>query len=93
MKFDVVMKQFKLSILNVSLIGTRGMTADLLTAWKNFSVGMHSDVYTLIQTLSDGRYYCTLHFDTRLIDLDPDSRSQECGKAKSSVPIISQKYQ
>ena len=32
-------------------------------------------------------------FDTGLIDLDVDSRSQECEKAKSSVAIISQRFQ
>ena len=41
----------------------------------------------------DDRYYCTLHFDTSLIDLDQDSRSQECKKAKTSGPSISQSFQ
>ena len=46
-----------------------------------------------IQTWCDDRYYCSLHFDTSLIDLDLDSRSQECEKAKTSAPIISQSLQ
>ena len=44
----------------------------------------------LIEIWYDDTYYCTLHFETSLIDLDPDSWSQECKKAKTSVPIISQ---
>ena len=36
----------------------------------------------------DDRYFQTPHFDTSLIDFDLDSRSQECKKAKTSVPII-----
>ena len=52
---------------------------------------MHSDVYTyiwfklgvMIDTID-------LHFDTCLIDLDLDldSRSQECEKVETSAPII-----
>ena len=41
-----------------------------------------------IQTLYDERYYCTVHFDVSLNDLDLDSRSQECEKAEKYVPII-----
>ena len=41
----------------------------------------------------DSRYYCTPHFDTSLIDLDPDSRSQECEKPLTSAPIILQGFQ
>ena len=44
----------------------------------------------LIQTWYDDGYYCTLHFDTSLIDLYFDSRSQECEKAKTAVPVISE---
>ena len=47
----------------------------------------------LIQAWFDCRCYCTLHFDTSLIDFDLDSRSQECVKAKTSVPVISQIFQ
>ena len=32
----------------------------------------------LIQTWYDDRYYCVLRLDSSLIDLDFDSRSQEC---------------
>ena len=44
-------------------------------------------------TWHDDRYYCALYFDTRLIDLDLDSMSQECEKAKTSAPIILQSFQ
>ena len=47
----------------------------------------------LIQTRYDNRYYCTLHFNTSLIDLNVDSRSQERKKVKPSVAIISQSFQ
>ena len=58
----------------------------------------------LTQTWYDDRHYCTLqfdkslidlalHFDTSPIDLDLHSRSQECKKAKTSVPNISQSFQ
>ena len=43
----------------------------------------------LIRTWYADGYCCTLHVDTGLIDFDLDSRSQECKKAKMSVPIIS----
>ena len=52
MKFDVVLKQFKLNILRLLIWGrvleTREITAVLLTASKNFSIGMQSDVYESI---------------------------------------------
>ena len=40
-------------------------------------------------------YYQSLYSDTDtgLIDFDLHSRSQECKKAKSSVPVISQSFQ
>ena len=47
----------------------------------------------LIQTEYDDRYYCTLHFDTGLIDLDFDSWSQECEKPETVVHIVSQIFQ
>ena len=37
-------------------------------------------------------YYCTLHFNTSLIDLGHDSRSHECWKAKTSAPVIAQSF-
>ena len=43
MKFDMVLEQFK---LNIPIV--RETTAVLLTALKNFNVGMHSDVYESI---------------------------------------------
>ena len=36
----------------------------------------------LTQTLCDNRYFCTLYFGFSLVDLDFDSRSQECEKVK-----------
>ena len=47
----------------------------------------------LIQTWDHDRYYCAVYFNTSLIDLDLDSRSQECEKATTSVPIMSQSFQ
>ena len=48
---------------------------------------------SLIQTWYNYRFYCTLHFVTSLIDVDLHSRSQECEKAKTSAPVISQSFQ
>ena len=42
--------------------------------------------------LVNDRSYCTLHFDTTLIDCDLVSRSQ-CKKANTSVAIISPSFQ
>ena len=42
------------------------------------------------QTWYDDRYCWTLCFDTSLNGSDLESRSQGCGKAKTSTPIISQ---
>ena len=36
-------------------------------------------------------YYCTLHFDTSLLDFDLELRSQ-CEKANIPAPIISEKF-
>ena len=46
---------------------------------------MHLDVYDwiFIQTRYEDRYYCSLYFDTNLIDLDLDSRSRECENTKN----------
>ena len=44
----------------------------------------------LIETWYHNRYYCTLHFDNSLIDLDIDSRPQKCKKANTSLQIIKQ---
>ena len=44
----------------------------------------------LIHTWYNDRYCCTLPVDTSFIDLDLDSRSQECEKAETSAQIISQ---
>ena len=46
---------------------------------------------SFIQTWYDDRYYCTLYFDISLIDVDLDSRSQECEIAPTSAPVISHK--
>ena len=42
----------------------------------------------LIQNWNDDRYYCALHFDISLADLDLESRSQVCRKAKTAAPVI-----
>ena len=73
---------------------TRGITAGLLMALKkppkqqkkNFH-DLHSDVYEFIW------FKLRMMIDTSLIDLDLDSRSQECKKAKASAPIVSQSFQ
>ena len=55
---------------------------------------MHLDIYQSVWfklgMLIDNSY--TLHLDTSLIDHDLDSRSQECEKAQTSAPIISQSF-
>ena len=47
-------------------------------------------VMDLLHARFDDRYSCVLQFDTRQIDLDLDSRAQECKKAKTSATIIMQ---
>ena len=47
----------------------------------------------LIPVYYDDSYYCALHSYASLTDLDLDSRSQMCEKAKPSAPIISQSFQ
>ena len=47
----------------------------------------------LIQSWYYDRYYCTVHFDISLVDLDLVSRSQECEKATTSARIISESFQ
>ena len=37
-------------------------------------------------------YYCTVHFDTSLIDIDLDSRSQKCEKAKQLLTNYPTKF-
>ena len=63
----------------------REMTAVLLTVSKKLQIYM-------ISAMIDTIIYCTLHFDTSIIDLDLDSRSQESEKAKTFTPIISQSF-
>ena len=48
MQVGMVMKQFKLNILRLHLseiFESREITTDLQNVSKNFSVGVHSDVY------------------------------------------------
>ena len=47
----------------------------------------------LIQIWHDDRYYYTIQFNISMINLDLDSRSQECEKANVSAPIISHSFQ
>ena len=99
MKFDVVIKQFKLNTLRVrlllSMIYENNNCCFTDSMKKNpFNIRMHLDVYKLIWfklgimryycILHLWLYYCTLHLDTRLIVLDLDLTSQECRKAKLS---------
>ena len=88
MKCDVLMKQFQPKILRLILVRfceTRGISAVLPSVsfyhWHAFKC--------LIQPWYGDRYYCTVHFDSSLIDLGFDSRSRECEKANTSVQIIS----
>ena len=69
---------------------TREITVVSLNPSEKFNLGYLR--INLLQTWYDDRYYRTLHLDTSLIDLDRDSRSQECKKAKSSAAIISQNF-
>ena len=60
---------------------------------KNFKLAcIQMFIKNLIKSWFDDRSYCTLYFDTSLIDLDLDSRSQGCEKANTSAPIISQRF-
>ena len=98
MKLDVVMKQFTLNILKLHLNKTycnKGRYCCFADRVKNHScwLAFKRLWINLILTLYDDRYYCILHFDTSLIDLSLDSRSQECEKAKTCAPIISQSFQ
>ena len=54
---------------------------------------MHLDVYESICFKLWKKYYWTLHFDTSVIDLNLDSRSQECKKTRTHAPIITQSFQ
>ena len=78
-----------------NICGKMGMTAVLLTVSKKLSCWNAFEYLRInfIQTWYDGRYYCTVQFDTSLFDLDFDSRSQENEKAKTSAPVISQSFQ
>ena len=73
---------------------TREITAVLLILPKHFNIDMPFDIYECIwfklEMMIDTM---KLHFDASLIDLDLDSRSQECKKAKISAAIISQIFQ
>ena len=73
----------------VGFIKTRELTSVLLTMTSHAFRRLWMD---LIQTRYDNRYYCTLHFDTGLIDLVLQ-RSQGCAKAKPYAPVISQSMQ
>ena len=58
---------------------------------KRIDFGLHSDIYDQFGSnlVSDVyRYYWTLHFDSHLSDLHPDSMSQMCKKAKITAQII-----
>ena len=80
------MKQFKLNIRRLLLNQIE---------WNKGNNCCFTDCIwmDLIQTWLYNIYYCTLHLDTSLIDLDFDSRSNGCEKANTSMPIISQSFQ
>ena len=89
-KFNAVVKQLKLNILSrgfSKIYWNKGNNCCFTHCIKKLS---HWHAFRclwmdLIQTQYDDRYYCTLHFDTSLIDLylDLDSRSQDCEKANN----------
>ena len=99
--FDVVMKQFRLNSLGLLLShicwkkGNKCCFPDYVK--QIFNVGMRLDVYEWIwfklDMMIDDRYCCTLHFNASLMDLDIDSRSQECKTEKTCVVIILQSFQ
>ena len=89
--FDVL-KQCKLNILILFLseiCWINGNKAVFLTASKKLEWWHVFGCFrtSLVQTLYDDREYWILRFNTSLIDLDLDSRSQVCKKAKTSTPI------
>ena len=90
MKLDKVLKQFKLNILilllNEMYCNQGNNCCFTEKRWHAFGC-LWID---LVQTRYDDRYYWTLNFSTGLNDLDLDSWSQKCEKAKTSVPVISQ---
>ena len=66
----------------------------LLTVSKKLQcwpVGRH--LWSCKLNTCEHRFYWTLHFDTSFRDLDLDSRSQGCEKAKTCVPFTSQSFQ
>ena len=55
MKFDLLLKQFRLNVpilFWARFLGTREITAVILTVPKNFIVGMHLDIYETILSYS-----------------------------------------
>ena len=88
MKFGMVMNQFRLNILGlfwVRFSETKEITFSLadsienLKSWHVFGC-LRKD---LIKAWYGDRYYCSLDFDTSLIDFGLDSRTQECDKANT----------
>ena len=77
----VVMKLLKLNIVTlhwVDLLKQGKKPAVLLTKSKTLMLACISVfIINVIRTWYDGRYYYTLHFDTNLIDLDLESKSQK----------------
>ena len=68
----------------------RGITAVLLTVSKNFHGGRHSNIIYELVWFKVGVMIDTLHFGDSLGDPDLHSRSKECKKAKTPVPVTSQ---
>ena len=86
----MVLKQSKWTILRLFLLCYS-------TCWQRQKIcnfGMHLLIWTFInwfvQTLYDDRYYRILCFDTSVVRLDLNSRTQECMKPNTSEPIFSQ---
>ena len=92
-----LMQQFKLNVLRLLLNRIYWNKENnccftdcvqKLKCWPTFRL--------LLMDLNQNRYhsrcFCSLHFDTSLIDLDLDSRSQKRDKAKTFASIISQSF-
>ena len=64
-------------------IKPREITALVRTASKSFNVGMHSNIYGLICFKLGMMIHTTVSFIASLSDLDFDSKSRRCRKAKN----------
>ena len=83
MKFDMVLKQLKLNILRLLSseiwLNMRNNSSFIdVYEWIWFKLGLMIDTAELY-----------IEFESSLVDLELDSGSQECKKAKTSAPVVS----